>query len=126
MDFTTITVKNSFFGTHKYENAPKEVEFLKNEHRHTFYVEVELQVFHQDRELEFYILQDEVEMYLLTHHSSLESSCEVIATDILNYLDYRYGTLVPRYIKVTVSEDNQNRCKVERHGGNRYAYLDRN
>ena len=40
-------------GIHKYPNAPDGVEFLQYPHRHMFHFRVEIDVFHNDRDIEF-------------------------------------------------------------------------
>ena len=44
-------------GIHKYPDAPKEVEFLKYPHRHIFKFKVAIEVFHGDRDIEFFIFK---------------------------------------------------------------------
>ena len=44
-------------GIHKYPDAPDGVEFLKYPHRHIFHFRVELEVFHDDRDVEFILLK---------------------------------------------------------------------
>ena len=44
-------------GIHKYPDAPEGVEFLKYPHRHMFKFRVAIQVFHDDRELEFILFK---------------------------------------------------------------------
>ena len=44
-------------GIHKYPNAPKEVEFLKYPHRHIFKFKVQIEVYNDDRDIEFFIFK---------------------------------------------------------------------
>ena len=48
-------------GIHKYPDAPKGVTFLKFPHRHIFHFKVKLEVFHDDREVEFILFKREIE-----------------------------------------------------------------
>ena len=42
-------------GIHKYPDAPDEVEFLRYPHRHIFKFKVQIDVEHDDRDIEFFI-----------------------------------------------------------------------
>lgn len=99
-----IIVKTSFEGFHKYPGAPEEVAFLRDSHRHMFYVEAEIEVFTEDRELEFFIVQKFIKQ-LLTNGQQDYKSCEMIAHDIASAINNRYGE---RNVKVSVFEDNEN------------------
>lgn len=93
-------------GIHKYPDAPDEVAFLRNEHRHMFHFRVELEVFHNDRDVEFIMLKRELEG--LYSDSILEldyKSCEMMADDLRNYLVETYEG---RDMVITVSEDGEN------------------
>ena len=50
-------------GLHRWPDAHKYpgIEFLANEHRHMFHFRVEIQVFHDDREIEFILFKRELE-----------------------------------------------------------------
>jgi len=53
-----IQVKENVLGTHYWSKCPhKEVSFLKNEHHHDFWIRVECEVTHDDREIEFLMLR---------------------------------------------------------------------
>lgn len=105
--FRWITVKTNFIGFHKYEDAPDEVAFLKNLHRHRFYVEALIQVFHDDRELEFFIVQDALDKDIIPFlFQSPLGSCEMMAEYILWGLVNTYGDHRNYYVEV--SEDDEN------------------
>lgn len=55
-----IFVKYEFVGYHKWKDAPDEVGFLRNEHRHMFHVEIEFKIDHNDRDLEFFLMREEI------------------------------------------------------------------
>lgn len=101
-----IVVRYDFVGYHKYENAPAEVAFLKNLHRHLFKVECTIQVNHSDRELEFFMVKNKIENTIQPFITISElGSCEMIANDILEGLLNAYGE--DRFMQVRVSEDGE-------------------
>lgn len=114
MTNTYIKVRTEFEGFHYYPNAgtiDPRIQFLENEHRHIFKVEVKISVTHLDRELEFFLvkwgLQDHIKARKLNH-----MSCEMIATDILNnHLLPKYGE--GRTYEIVVSEDGESDGIVE-------------
>lgn len=110
-DLTTIIVRTQKEGIHCYPNAPKEVEFLKSPHRHMFHIEAEIQVFHDDRELEFIIVKRDLDNWL--HLNVDYKSCEMIAKDVLAYLHSRWDCSA-RYTRVDVFEDGENGARVVR------------
>ena len=59
-----IIVTNSFKGCHKYADAPDCVAFLRNVHRHVFNVKTTIEVTHNNRDIEFFMLQDEIERFV--------------------------------------------------------------
>lgn len=101
-----IWVTTEFFGVHKYPKAPEQVRYLRNEHRHKFFVKLYLEVFHNDREVEFHMLQNELGSCCDNFPFDMKSnSCEDIADMISHYIVTRYPN---RKIKISVSEDNEN------------------
>ena len=105
----TIYINTNFEGLHKWDKAPEEVSFLRNLHRHLFKVRVEIEVKHNDRELEFFMFKDFIEDYLSKLNKKEVGSCEMIAEGILNYIKEKYPD---RFILVDVSEDGENGAKV--------------
>jgi len=111
---TFIKVRTEFEGFHYYPNAGSidpRIQFLENEHRHMFKVEVKISVTHLDRELEFFLvkwaLQDFIKDGKMNH-----KSCEMIATDILEkHLIPSYGS--DRYYEIVVSEDGESDGIIE-------------
>lgn len=107
-----ITVKNQFDDVHCYPNAPEEVSFLKSLHRHTFMIETTIQVFHEDRELEFYMVKDYIDTLISDiKNSDVSKSCENICVMILDKLKQKYGT--ERKYTISCSEDGWNKATVE-------------
>ena len=102
-------------GIHKYPAAatdPKlaEVSFLGNEHRHIFHFRVELEVFHDDRDVEFILLKRELESLYNTGTLQLNHmSCEMLANELAVYIKERYPS---RDITIEVSEDGENGCRI--------------
>lgn len=119
---TTIQVRTKFEGVHCYPDAPEKVAYLRQPHRHIFGVCVEVEVFHEDRELEFIILKHMVDGWidgLNAKDGCAECgamSCEHMATMIWSYLKQRVGRSDERFWKVTVDEDGENGASVEYHG----------
>lgn len=110
-----ITVKTQFAGMHFWKDAPSEVAFLKNLHRHIFYIVVDIPVTHKDRQLEFFILKNHIDKIISNWHETdltkgmiyLGSrSCEMIADYLLEKL--KKDLKIESWIQVTVSEDNEN------------------
>lgn len=101
----TIVIKTQFEGKHQYVNAPSQVQFLRNIHRHLFYVTVELDVYNDDRELEFICVKDALNKFLSSDPFTIVASCEQMADAICKFLIEKYGN---RNIKCCVYEDNEN------------------
>lgn len=111
--YRTITVRTQFKGLHAYENAPENVAFLRANHRHLFKVEATISVNHDNRDLEFFTVQDELERLILPFITLQKNlgSCEMIAERIATGLINLYG--VDRDYKVMVSEDGESDGTVE-------------
>ena len=106
----SIVVRTQFEGFHKYTNAPDEVSYLRQLHRHLFKVEVELSVTHNDRDLEFIIVKHNIEDFLKNKYQQGETySCEQIADDICQHLHNCFNS---RRISCLVTEDGENGGRV--------------
>jgi hypothetical protein len=93
-------------GIHCYPDAPEGVEFLKHPHRHMFHFKVELEVFHDDRDVEFILLKRELEGLYEGGILELDyKSCEMMADDLAEYIVNHYPN---RKLTITVSEDGEN------------------
>jgi len=93
-------------GIHQYPGAPEGVGFLAYPHRHMFHFRVEIDVFHDDRDIEFILFKNELEN--LYTESTLEldyKSCEMMADDLSEYI---YDKYPGRNFQITVSEDGEN------------------
>ena len=96
-----IKVSTRFEGTHKYPMAPVAVKHLRNEHRHTFIIEVSIEVTNEGRELEFYLVKDYLDT-VVTQKNMNSLSCEMICDIYYSAVEKKYGK---RKVIVEVSED---------------------
>ena len=107
-------------GIHKYPAAatdPKlatgdeyDVSFLGYPHRHIFHFTVGIQVFHNDRDIEFIQFKRWLENLYSTGTLALDfKSCEMISDDLYEVIATRYPN---RDIEITVSEDNENGATI--------------
>ena len=117
----TIWVTFQREGIHKYPAAlddPKlaEVSFLGYPHRHMFHFKVEIEVFHDDRDIEFIQFKRWLERLYEEVESSTgvlqldHKSCEMIADELASEINLEYPG---RWIKISVAEDNENGCEME-------------
>ena len=101
-----IYVKFTKEGIHCYPDAPEDVEFLKNPHRHIFHFRVNIQVSHNDRDIEFILFKRELEdLYSSAILEVDYKSCEMMAEDLIEYISKMYPG---RKIEVEISEDGEN------------------
>ena len=87
-----------------------DVSFLGTPHRHIFHFQVWIDVFHNDRDIEF--IQFKRWLENLYKDSILEldyKSCEMIADDLYIQLASRYPN---RAVWIEVSEDGENGCLI--------------
>ena len=115
-------------GIHKYPDADKDpklatgdwddVSFLAVPHRHIFHFRVRIQVFHNDRDIEFIQFKRWMERLYnggdTTNGqvSALEldyKSCEMIADDLYQQISAKYPG---RFVEISVAEDNENGCLI--------------
>lgn len=83
-----------------------DVSFLASPHRHIFHFEVTIQVFHNDRDIEF--IQFKRWLENLYAGGTLElnyKSCEMISDELYDQIAARYPD---RNIVINVSEDGEN------------------
>ena len=108
----TIYVTTRFEGTHCYQDAPEEVAFLRFPHRHIFGVRVEIEVRHDDREIEFILFKHFVEQLVQPYVGDNKAlSCEMMAREVLNSIASRYPA---RFCSVEVNEDGENGAIVRK------------
>ena len=107
----SISVSFQWSGTHRWPGAQGTHEYLKHPHRHLFKGRAQIEVFHDDREIEFLAVLDYLNEQVLVKYRNLgERSCEWVAKDIIEHLTNRYGD--GRDIQVYISEDGENGAVV--------------
>lgn len=88
-----------------------DVSFLGHPHRHIFHFKVYIQVFHDDREIEFIQFKRWLEHLYSTSTLELNyKSCEMIAKDLYEIISARYPN---RSVWIEVSEDGENGCFIQ-------------
>ena len=93
-------------GIHCYPDAPEGVEFLKNPHRHMFHFRVEIEVFHDDRDIEFILFKRELESLYADGILELDyCSCEMLSDALSGYIQQEHPG---RDVKIEISEDGEN------------------
>lgn len=108
---TEVFITAQFPALHRYADAPDEVAYLRNIHRHLFHVKVIFSVESQNRECEFFIEQLRLARLiedLRENEDALEWSCEHWAVAILAALNASGHAAS----SVTVSEDGENGATV--------------
>ena len=116
-----IYVKFQREGIHKYPAAltdPKlatggadDVSFLGYPHRHMFHFNVRLEIFHDDRDVEFIQFKRELEGLYNQGIMQLDyKSCEMMAQDLAKYIQTKYSG---RDLIIDISEDGENGCVIE-------------
>ena len=116
MTRTSIWVKFIKEGIHCYPAALTDpnladVKFLGYEHRHMFHFRVKIEVFTDDRDIEF--IQFKRWLESLYNNETLvlnHMSCEMLAYNLFNTISYRYPM---RDIEIDVSEDDENGATFE-------------
>jgi len=90
-----------------------DVSFLGYKHRHIFHFKVWIEVFHEDRDIEFIQFKRWLESLYNTEVVQLNNkSCEMIADELAETIQEEFPG---RYIKISVAEDNENGCEMEYH-----------
>ena len=108
-------------GMHKYPAAledPKlktgdeyDVSFLGYPHRHTFHFKVAIEVYHDDRDIEF--IQFKRWLEKLYNEGTLQldyKSCEMMSDDLYEKIDEKYPG---REVHIDISEDGENGAHIE-------------
>ena len=102
-------------GIHKYpaaleDPALADVSFLGYEHRHIFHFRVSIDVFHNDRDIEFIQFKRWLESLYSGGTLFLNyKSCEMMADDLYVQIASRYPD---RCVTIEVSEDGENGCTI--------------
>ena len=93
------------------EPTLQDVSFLGHPHRHIFHFRVQIQVLHNDRDIEFIQFKRWLESLYNESLLSVDSqSCEMIADDLYTQVAVRYPD---RDVTIEVSEDGENGCNIE-------------
>lgn len=114
--FNQIWVTFKKEGIHKYPAALDDlklatglwddVSFLGYPHRHIFHFTVGVEVFHDDRDIEFIQFKRWLESLYGDDIIALDyKSCEMISDDLAEQINAKYPN---RKIEITVSEDGEN------------------
>lgn len=107
----TVIIDFDIVGFHYYPDAPDQVAFLENNHRHLFQIKVGYDVSFLNREKEIFIQADFVKEYLTETYGSpcnfKNMSCEMIADEILTFAKDDNA------IWVEVLEDGKGGAKIE-------------
>jgi hypothetical protein len=107
LNYCMIWVTFQQIGFHRYPNAPEEVAYLRDVHRHVFHFNVGIQVFHDDREIEFHMFMNWLRSLYANGDLELNyKSCEMLAQDVTKSIYAKYDC-TKRRIEVTVSEDGE-------------------
>lgn len=101
-----IFIKTQFEGFHKYMNAPEEVSFLRDLHRHIFHVKVWIEVTDNDRQIEFILFKRYVDKIIKDLRLESHCSCEMICDILYGRIAMDYGDSLE--IRIEVSEDDEN------------------
>lgn len=107
-------------GIHKYPGADTDpnlatgdeydVSFLGYPHRHIFHFKIAIQVFHNDRDIEFIQFKRWLENSFTSGVMQLDyKSCEMISDELYEFIASRYPG---RDINITVSEDGENGATI--------------
>ena len=116
----TIFVRFQKEGIHKYPAAATDpalatgdeydVSFLATPHRHIFHFDVAIEVFHNDRDIEFIQFKRWLENQYSQNILQLDyKSCEMISDDLYEVIATRYPD---RSVAIQVSEDNENGAHI--------------
>ncbi len=91
-------------------NDEYDVSFLGTPHRHIFHFNVGIQVFHNDRDIEFIQFKRWLESLYQGTLVLNFNSCEMISDDLYEQIATRYPN---RDIEITVSEDGENGATIQ-------------
>jgi len=97
----SVYATTTFEGFHRWPAAPDPVAFLGTLHRHLFHVRVEIEVTHDDRDVEFVMLKRDIDEWIRqrTLAETETWSCERWASELMQAFNA---------VRVEVSEDGEN------------------
>ncbi len=103
-----VIITTKFSAIHRWSNCPiEEVAYLKNPHRHEFYVTVKAPVTHDDRDIEFIQFKNKLNRYIRENFEEQDignMSCEMLCTTLFKEF--------PILTYVKVMEDNENGSEI--------------
>ena len=103
VNYIWITTQKEMF--HRYPNAPKEVDFLKQRHKHMMKFKVSIEIYENDREIEFFIFKKQIETILEEYNDIGNWSLEQLSDEIRNKLRKPY---INRMLQIEISVDGVN------------------
>lgn len=102
-------------GIHKYpaaltDPALQDVSFLGHPHRHMFQFKVAIDVYHNDRDIEFILFKRWLESLFEEKTIHIDyKSVEMLADDLYNQIASKFPG---RNVIINVSEDGENGCEI--------------
>jgi len=111
---TSIIIRFQSRIWHHYDEAPAAQAYLRYPHRHLTEVEVEIEVFHDDRDIEFHAFQQFCEKHYPEGDVGT-MSCEMLARNLLGVIEKEYGN--HRSLRVDVFEDGEVGARITKEAG---------
>ncbi len=90
-------------GFHNWPDAKGERDYLVNRHRHLFYVEASIELFHNEREIEFHDFLAFCKTEFLGGEMG-SKSCETMASELVIEIENKWSN---RKVSVSIFEDNE-------------------
>lgn len=110
-----VVTKNYIEGLHYWKDAPTHLDYLRNKHRHVFYICCYWEVKHNDREIEIIETQKEVDSYFKKYYSNKYNMCDfenMSCEDICNELLSHYKEKGLKRVKVLEDGQGGAECQV--------------
>ena len=109
---TRIFVTAQFVGFHCWSDAPAKVDFLRHLHRHVFHVKLWLNVTHDDRQLEFFLVKEQLEIAIRSLQGTLtlepRLSCEMMGLTLARSMYEQNPAMGEAIVQIEVNEDGEN------------------
>ena len=98
-------------GYHFYPDAVEEQGYLRDKHRHLFKFKVSIDVYHNDREVEFHNFLNWLESLFDTSEIDINSkSVEMLSDDLFDKIAEKYPH---RKVVIEISEDGECGCSID-------------
>lgn len=104
------SVRLNFEQLHRWKDAPDKVHYLRNLHRHNFHLQVDIQQFGDDRDIEYIMFADHVKELSKEYQWHENTSCEMFSIDLKGRIEKKYRG---RKVRVSLYEDGENGCIIE-------------